>query len=239
MFIFIFWIVVWIFHITWKYRFVKNLASSDRDLPDTNLVVAITSKQSLTISGPGQWQALWWICLWWVSAWDTGTQFFNHLFACQIPDLDWWSVSDAQPVAIRREAQGVDDVIMIQGMQMLSIIQIPQQSLAILSAWSAQWTIRWNSNGVQVSIVAIVIQLQFAVGQIPNLDGTIPASANNDWIDLIGWESNAWNPIAVSIFLDCILALSQSIPQLDGLVAWSRDNLTIVSWECNWKNVLQ
>lgn len=217
---------------------VVYLTSSDWDLPHTNLVVTVSSEQSLPISWPSERQALWRIGLGWISAWDTWTQFLNHLLACQIPDLDGWSVGDAQPVAVWREAQGIDDVVVVQGVQVLAIIQIPQQGFAVLATRCAQRSIGRDSDGVQVSIVPVVVQLQFAVCQIPDFHGTIPSAADNDWVYLIGAESNAWHPIGVSIFLNGVLALGQSVPQLDGLVARSRDDLTVVSGESNWENIL-
>lgn len=218
---------------------IDSLTSWDRNLPDADLVIGITGEESLSISWPGKWQALWWIGLGWVVRWDSWTQFFDHLLACQIPNLDWWSISDAQPVTVWREAQSVDDVVVIQSVQMLAVIQIPQQSFAILSSRCAQWAVRWDGDSVQVSVVSIMVQLQFAVGQIPDLNGAIPTSRDDDWIHLIRWETNARDPIAVTIFLNGVLALSQSVPQLDGLVARSRDNLTVVSWESNGENVLK
>lgn len=73
-----------------------------------------------------------------------------------------------------------------------------------------------------------MIQLELAVGQVPDLDGAIPASRDDDRIDLVGREANARDPVAVTVFLDGVFALSESVPQLDGLVARSGNDLTIV-----------
>ena len=136
-----------------------SLTSWDWDLPDANLVVAVSGKQGLSVSRPGQWQALWWVSLWRVVGRDSRAQFLDHFLACQIPDLDGWSIGDAEPVTVGREAQSVDDVVVVQGVQMLAIIQIPQQGFAVLAARSAERAIGWNGDGVQVSVVAVVVQL--------------------------------------------------------------------------------
>lgn len=116
-------------------------------------------------------------------------------------------------------------------MQMLAVIQIPQKSLAVFASGSAKGAIGRDSDGVQITVVSVVVQLEFAVGQVPDLDGTIPSSTDNDWIDLIWRETDARDPIAVAIFLDGVLAFSQSVPQLDGLVARSRHDLTVIGRE--------
>lgn len=48
------------------------------------------------------------------------------------PYFNGRSKRSAQPVSVGGKAQGSDDVVVIQSVQMLSIIQIPQHSLAIL-----------------------------------------------------------------------------------------------------------
>lgn len=219
-------------------HFMNSLASWDRHLPDADLVVTVSGEQGLSVSGPGQRQALWWFGLWVVGG-NSWTQFFDHLLACQIPNLDGWSISDTQPVTVWREAQSVDDIVVIQSVQVLAVIQIPQQSFAVLSSWSAQGAIGRDGNGVQVSVVSVMVQLEFAVGQVPDLDGAIPTGWHDDWVDLVWRESDARHPVGVTIFLDGVFAFGQSVPQLDGLVAGSRDDLTVVSGESNGENVLK
>lgn len=50
------------------------------------------------------------------------------------PDFDGRSGRGAEPVPIRREAQSIDDVVMVQGVEMLLIMQIPQHGLRVLSS---------------------------------------------------------------------------------------------------------
>ena len=115
---------------------------------------------------------------------------------------------------------------------------MPKQSLAVLATGGAQRTVGRNGDGVQIPIVAVMVVLQLAVGQIPYLDGTIPAAGHDDGIGVIGRETHAGHPIGVTIFLNGELALSQSVPQLDGLVARAGDNLTIVSGEGNGEDIV-
>lgn len=209
----------------------NNLTSRDRHLPDTDDVIGVTGVQGLSIGGPGQRQALWWILLGWL-------QLFDHGLACQIPDLDRWTVGNAQPVAVGREAQGVDDLVVLQGVQMLAIVQVPQEGLAVLASGRAEGTIGRDGHGVQVSVVSEMVDLQLAVGQIPDLDGAIPTGRHDDRVRVVRRETDARDPIAVAIFLDGVLALGQGVPQLDGLVTGSGHDLTVVNGEGDRQDIL-
>ena len=72
------------------------------------------------------------------------TKFFlsisnNHYYLSSLslsegthPDLDGGSSSSTQPVPVGAEAEGVDGVSVVQGVQVLVIIQVPQHSLGVL-----------------------------------------------------------------------------------------------------------
>lgn len=110
---------------------IKDLTTRHRHLPDANSIVRITSEQGLSVGGPSQRQALRWFSFAVLSD-DFGFEFLDHFFAFEIPNLDPWSERGAKPVAVWTEAQGSDDVVMIKGVQMFAIIQIPQHGLAVL-----------------------------------------------------------------------------------------------------------
>lgn len=110
--------------------------SRNGHLPDADGVVGVAGEQGLSVSGPGQRQALGLVGLR-RGRDDLGAQLLDGLLAGQIPDLDRGTVGDAQPVAVGREAQGVDDVVVLQGVQVLAVIQIPQQGLGVLATGGA------------------------------------------------------------------------------------------------------
>lgn len=49
------------------------------------------------------------------------------------PDLDAGPSGCTEPVTVRAEAQGIDDVTAIQGVEVFALIQVPQHGLAVLS----------------------------------------------------------------------------------------------------------
>jgi len=209
------------------------------DLPDTDKVVSVPCEQCLSVSGPGQGDAVWWLCLA-AQGDDLGFQVINNRFGFQVPDLDAWSGSSTQPVSVGAEAQGVDHhwhTISGQGVQVFALIEIPKHSHAIFTTWGTQRAIWWNSDSVEESMVTNMVCLDAAVGQIPYLDQFVPSTRNNDWVLGVWWESYTWDPFIVAFIFDCVFALSKCVPQLDALVSRARNNLPVISGESNWQNI--
>jgi hypothetical protein len=46
-----------------------------------------------------------------------------------------------------------------------------------------------------------MILLETAVGQVPDLDHTIPATGYNNWVVVVGGEPHAGNPVSVTFLL--------------------------------------
>lgn len=155
------------------------------------------------------------------------------------PDLDRRSVGDAQPVAVGREAQRVDDVIVLERVQVLAVVEVPQQRLGVLATGRAQRAVGRNGDGVEVSVVALVVDLELAVCQVPDLDGAIPAARHNHGIGVVGREADARHPVGVALVLDGVLALGERVPQLDGLVSGAGHDLTVVDGEGDRQDVLK
>lgn len=76
--------------------------------------------------------------------------------------------------------------------------------------------------------MSVVVDLEFAVGQVPYFDCAVPASGHDDWVGEVGGESDAGDPVAVAFLLDGELAFSEGVPQFDGLVARTGYDLSVV-----------
>jgi hypothetical protein len=70
------------------------------------------------------------------------------------------------------------------------------------------------------------------------LDELVPAGGDNDGVLGVGAESHAGNPLSVALLGDGELAVTEGVPQLDGSVAGSRDDLTVVGGERDGQNVV-
>ena len=71
-----------------------------------------------------------------------------------------------------------------------------------------------------------------------DLDDLVPASRDDDGVGDVGAEANAGDPLGVAVLLDVVLALAEGVPELDGLIARSRNDLSVVGRESNAKNIL-
>ena len=58
---------------------------------------------------------------------------------------------------------------MVEGVEVLAVIEVPQHGLGVSAARCAQGTVGRHGDGVQVSGVTDVVGLKLAVGQVPDL----------------------------------------------------------------------
>merc|ERR1719495_1484885 len=121
---------------------------------------------------------------------------------------------------------------------MLPIVQVPQHRLGVLTARSTQRTVRTHGHSVQVACMTNVVGLQLAVGQIPDLDILVPTSGDNDGILIVGREPDARHPVLMTVLLDGVFTLCQSVPQFDGFVPSCGDDLSVVCGESHGEDVL-
>lgn len=128
---------------------------------------------------------------------------------------------------------------MVQSVQQLVVVQVPQQRHVVLASGRAQRTVGGDGHRVQVSLVSVVGGLQLAVGQVPDAHGAIPARGHDHGVGQVGRETHARDPVGVTLILDGVLALGQGVPQLDGLVPRSGHDLTVVHGEGHGQDVLE
>ena len=70
------------------------------------------------------------------------------------------------------------------------------------------------------------------------LDDLVPTGRDDDRVHWVGREADARDPFGVTFILDLEFAFTKSVPELDGLVARPRDNLSVVGREGDGENVL-
>jgi hypothetical protein len=85
--------------------------------------------------------------------------------------------------------------------------------------------------------VARKIGLELAVVKGPDLHKLVPARRDDDRSFDGRREANARDPLGVGVLLDGVLALTQSVPELDGAVTSSRHDLTVIRAECNRQDI--
>jgi len=206
-------------------------------LPDADQVVGVSGEESLTIGGPGEGSARRSLRLGGRRQ-NFRFQLVDDDFAFQIPDFDGGASGSAEPISVGREGESVDSVASVEGVKMFSLVEIPEHRLAVFAAGSAEGAVRRNGDRVQVTGVPDVVCLQLAVGQIPNLDEFVPSSGDDDGIGVGRRETDARDPFGMSVLLDGVFTDAESVPQLDGAVAGSGDDLSVVSGEGDAEDVL-
>jgi len=139
--------------------------------PDADEAILVTSKESLAISRPGQGDSLGRVRLL-ADVGELRLELIDNGLGLQVPDLDAGRGGSAQPVAVGREDQGVDNVIALalQRVQVLALVEVPEHGDTIASTGSAEGTIGGDSDGVNVPGVSDVVGAQLALGELPDLE---------------------------------------------------------------------
>jgi len=217
---------------------------------DADLVISETSEQVEAVSRPSEGYAIGDSLMRALALrGNLGLELSNHLLGLQVPDLDGDLSGSNQPVPVGGEDHGVDNRSGFQRVQVLLLLQVPEHGSAVLSAGSAEGTIGRDSDSVQVSLVVlegVLQQLRLGVLEVPDLDLLVPAARNEEGRGRSGGESDARHPFVVSSSLgialgivdQVVLHLAEGIPELDGAVTASRDDLSIVTGESDRQNVL-
>jgi len=71
-----------------------------------------------------------------------------------------------------------------------------------------------------------------------HLDELVPASRDDDRVLGVGGEAHARDPLGVALVGNGVLAVTERVPQLDGSVARSRDDLAVVGGERDGEDVV-
>lgn len=135
--------------------------------PDSDGVVGKTSKEGLTVSGPGKGDGLRGLGV--VVGERVRLELVDDRLGLQVKDLDARSGSSAQPVPVGGEDEGVDDVTGLQRVQVLGLVQVPKHGDTVLATGSGQGTVGGDGKGVDVTSVSEVVSLELALLQVPNL----------------------------------------------------------------------
>merc|ERR1712078_568584 len=94
---------------------------------------------------------------------ELGLELVDDDLALQIPDLDRERGGGAEPVAVRREDERVDDVARVERIQTLALVEVPEHGRAVLAAGRAERAVGRDGHGVQVPGMTIQVRAQLAV----------------------------------------------------------------------------
>jgi len=132
----------------------------------------------------------------------------------------------------------VDLIASGEGVEVLGLVKVPEHGGTVLATGGAEGSVGGDGDGVDVSGVTDVVGLETAGSELPNLDELVPASGDNDGVLGVGAEANAGNPLGVALVGDGELAVTEGVPQLDGAVTGTGDDLTVVGGERDGQNIV-
>lgn len=170
---------------------------------------------------------------------EINLQILNNTLTLQIPDLNTILRGSTEPVPIRAEAKRVDNRTRVERVEPLPLSQIPEQDHPIFPTTRAEGPIRRDRHGVHIPTMAGERAPQLAVGEVPDLDRTVPRGRDNSGLERVGAEPHAADPVPMGLAVgDGVLALAESVPELDRAVPRGRDDLTVVDGEGDGEDVL-
>lgn len=136
------------------------------DLPDSDDVVSVTSKEVLAISGPGEGKSLGLLT---VLGGGLGLELVNEDSLLEVKDLDGGGGGSTEPVSVGGEAHGVDLITSGEGVKSGGGGKVPKEDGTVLAGRSAQRSIGGDGDGADVAGVAEVVSLEGAGVEVPDL----------------------------------------------------------------------
>jgi len=135
------------------------------DVPDTDRVVGETTKQCLTVRRPGQRDAFRYPR----RLGGLGRELGNNLLALEIEDLDAARSRCAEPVAVGREDERIDNVTGLERVEMLALVEVPEHCDTVLATGRGKRAVGRDGEGVDIAGMAVVVGAQLALGELPDL----------------------------------------------------------------------
>ncbi len=80
--------------------------------------------------------------------------------------------------------------------------------------------------------------VEWRIGDGAYLDELVPTSGDDDGVLGVGAEADAGNPLGVALVGDGELAVTEGVPQLDGAVTGTGDDLAVVGGERDGQNIV-
>jgi len=142
-----------------------------------------------------------------------------------------------EPVVLGGEAHLVDGGLLVEGVKVLTVVDIPEHLGTVLTTGTAEGTIGGDGDGVENTGVALEVGFQLTVVKVPDLDELVPTAGDDQGVLSGGGEPDAGDPVGVVVLGDGVLALLQGVPKFDLLIPGTGDDLPVVSGELDGVDV--
>ena len=136
--------------------------------PAADAVIGVASEQSLAISAPGERNTLRLPALL-ANLHVLGLELVDLALLLEVEDDDGRGSGGAKPVSVGGEDKGVNLVTGSERVEMLGLVKIPEHGGTVLASRGAERSVGGDGDSVDVAGVALVVGLDFAGSQIPDL----------------------------------------------------------------------
>ena len=203
------------------------------NLEHVDLAIGRTSKEGVTVSRPGERDNPRQTTLDWARSLD----LLKNVLVLQVPDLNGSLSSSAEPVVLGREGKGTDGAASLEGVEVLALVDIPEHSGTVLTTRSAERTVRGDGDIVDDTSVTREVSAELEVVKVPDLNELVPASRNDKRLLGGGREANTGDPVGVLVISEGVLAFTHGVPELDGAITTSGNDLSVVSGEGDGEDI--
>jgi len=161
------------------------------------------------------------------------------LLAGEVQNFDSLLGTNNEPVELLGEKNAVNWCLAVTGGEELACYEVPDHNLTVTGAWSEVGRTVDHIKGVDLSLVASEGVHESHVKVVPDLDGLVPGSSHADcWFSSVV-ELDARDSIGVLVLINGVFAFWTGVPYLDLVIKATSDDLSIISWKSNWKNILR
>jgi len=215
----------------------NNLRIAGVNAVNSDDIVSESSEELRSVGAPGQSSA----CVVFGSVgglfllWLFDDQLGNWIIRVrvQIEDLDTVFTSGGDPLLDGVEADLVDGGTSVEGsVFFVQVVQVPDLEGVFLTTSGDVSAQRSNGEGVDVFLVSLEGVLDQEVG-LPDLKSAVPADSGE--VGVLGNRgvSDAGDPVGMVVVLVGVLAVSKSVPELEGLISTSGDDLSVIEGEAD------
>jgi len=157
----------------------------------------------------------------------------------EVKDLDALDGGGSDEELLGVEDDAVDSLASLDGKELLALLEVPEDDLAVLASRGTHGAVRRDGDGVDVGSVTSKVELEGEGVETPDLHKTVPASSDTDGLSSIsGSKGNSADPLRVAALAEDVLLLTDGVPETGSAVAGAREDLTVVVREGNREDVL-
>jgi len=161
----------------------------------------------------------------------------DEFLVWEIVDLDTLFGTDNEPIELGGEQDNVNWGFSVDLFEMSSFNQVPDVDFTVSTTGGDEVGVWCKIKSVDLSFVSNESVLEGHDGVIPNLNGLIPGSRDDDWLLDIVEVSDAGNPVGVLVLVNGELADTVDVPNLEVLIDGTGGDLSIIWGEGDRKDI--